>query len=49
MATAVVRSPVRFTSADVAEIEQRLPPSSDGSPVRLTVRHVALDVVRDEG
>ena len=49
MATAVVRSPVRLTSTDVAEIEQRLPPSPDGSSVRLTVRHVALDVVRDEG
>jgi uncharacterized membrane protein len=48
LATAVVRSPVRFTSADVAGIEKRLPPSPDGSPVRLTVRHVALDVVGDE-
>jgi hypothetical protein len=49
MATAVVRSPERFTSTDVAEIEKRLPPSPDGSRVRLTVRHVALDVVGDEG
>jgi uncharacterized hydrophobic protein (TIGR00271 family) len=49
VATAVVRSTARFTSADVAELERRLPPSPAGWPVRLTVRHVAIDVVSDEG
>jgi uncharacterized hydrophobic protein (TIGR00271 family) len=49
VATAVVRSPAQFRSADVAAIEKLLPRSPDGSPVRLTVRHVALEVVGDEG
>jgi len=48
-ATVVVRSPAPFTSADVAAIEKRLPRSPDGSPLRLTVRHVALEVVSDGG
>jgi uncharacterized hydrophobic protein (TIGR00271 family) len=47
IATAVVRSPAGFTRADVAEMEKPLPRSPDGSPVRLIVRHVALDVVGD--
>jgi uncharacterized hydrophobic protein (TIGR00271 family) len=47
LATAVVRSPAGLTSADVAEMERRLPRSPDGSPVTLTVRHVAIDVVGD--
>ena len=47
LATAVVRSPVRFTNADVAAMEKRLPRSPDGSPVRLTLRHVEVDIVGD--
>jgi uncharacterized membrane protein len=46
-AAVVVRSPARFTSADVTAIEKLLPRSPDGSPVKLTVRHVALEVVGD--
>jgi uncharacterized hydrophobic protein (TIGR00271 family) len=49
MATAVVRSPVRFTKTDVAAIEKRLPTSPNGSPVRLMLRHVEVDVVGDGG
>jgi uncharacterized hydrophobic protein (TIGR00271 family) len=48
VATAVVRSPGRFTNADVAEMERRLPSPPDGASVTLTVRHVALDVVSGE-
>src|SRR5262249_35829669 len=49
VATAVVRSPVRFTNADVAAMEKRLPRSPDGSPVRQTLRHVEVDIVGDGG
>ena len=49
VATAVVRSPVRFTYADVAAMEKRLPRSPDRSPVRLTLRHVEVDIVGDGG
>jgi uncharacterized hydrophobic protein (TIGR00271 family) len=45
---ATVRSPARFTQADVAAIALRLPRSPDGTAVRLRIRHVELDVV-DEG
>jgi hypothetical protein len=48
VATAVVRSPARFTSAEVGEIEKRLPRSPDGSRVRLTIRDVPLNVVSDD-
>jgi hypothetical protein len=47
-ATAVIRAPERFTSADVAGLEKKLPRSEDGELVTLTVRHVALDVVRGD-
>jgi uncharacterized hydrophobic protein (TIGR00271 family) len=47
-ATAVVRSPERFTGADLAEMEKRLPRSPGGAPVKLTMRHVELDVVSDQ-
>ena len=43
--TAVVRSPSRFTPAEVAAIGQRLPPAPDGSAPQLRVRHVEIDVV----
>ena len=49
IATAVVRSPVRFTKTDVAAMEKRLPRAPDGSPVRLTLRHVEVDIVGDGG
>jgi uncharacterized hydrophobic protein (TIGR00271 family) len=49
IATAVVRSPVRFTNADVAAMQKRLPSSPDGSPVRLRLRHVEVDIVGDGG
>ena len=49
IATAVVRSPVRFTKTDVAAMEKRLPRSPDGSPVRLTLRHIEVDIVGDGG
>ena len=49
IATAVVRSPVRFTKTDVAAMEKRLPTSPNGSPVRLTLRHVEVDIVGDGG
>jgi len=47
IATAVVRSAARFTSADVAAMEKGLPRSPQGSPVRLTLRHVEIDIVGD--
>ena len=49
IATAVVRSSVRFSKTEVAAIEKRLPRSPDGSPVRLTLRHVEVDIVGDGG
>jgi uncharacterized hydrophobic protein (TIGR00271 family) len=48
LATAVVRSPARFTQGDVAAIARRLPRSPDGSTVRLKIRHIELDVVDED-
>jgi uncharacterized hydrophobic protein (TIGR00271 family) len=48
LATAVVRSTGRFSRMDLAAIEKALPRDPDGSPVRLTLRHVAVDIVGDD-
>jgi len=45
--TAVVRSPSRFTPAEVAAIGRMLPPAPDASAPRLRVRHVEVDVVSE--
>ena len=42
--TAVVRSPSRFTAAEVAAIGRSLPPAPDGSAPQLRLRHVEVDV-----
>ena len=44
LVTAVIRSPVRFTSAEVAAIGARLPHAPDGSAPQLQVRHVEVDL-----
>ena len=45
LATAVVRSSERLTPRDVAAMEERLPKAPDGSPVRLKLRHIEVEVV----
>jgi uncharacterized membrane protein len=45
--TAVVRSPSRFTPAEVTAMGRILPPSPDASAPRLRVRHVEVDVVTE--
>jgi uncharacterized hydrophobic protein (TIGR00271 family) len=47
MVTAVIGSPVRFTSAEVAAIRARLPHAPDGSVPHLRVRHVEVDVTAE--
>ena len=42
--TAVVRSPARFTPAEVGAIGARLPLAPDGVAPQLRVRHVEVDV-----
>jgi uncharacterized hydrophobic protein (TIGR00271 family) len=42
--TAVVRSPSRFTPAEVAAFGRSLPPAPDGSAPQLRLRHVEVDV-----
>jgi uncharacterized hydrophobic protein (TIGR00271 family) len=42
--SAVVRSPSRFTAAEVGALGRSLPPVPDGSPPRLLLRHVEIDV-----
>jgi uncharacterized hydrophobic protein (TIGR00271 family) len=42
--TAVVRSPARFTRAEVGAIGERLPHAPDGSAPQLRLRHVEVDV-----
>ena len=49
MVTAVIRSPVRFTSAEVAALGARLPHAPDGSAPQLRVRHVEVDVTAEGG
>ncbi len=41
---AVVRSPARFTSAEVRAIGEKLPHAPDGMTPRLRVRHVEVDI-----
>jgi hypothetical protein len=43
----LVRSAARFTQAEVSAMARRLPASPDGSPVRLTLRHVEVQVLSD--
>ena len=49
MVTAVIRSPARFTSAEVAALGARLPNAPDGSAPQLRVRHVEVDVTAEGG
>lgn len=49
LVTAVIRSPVRFTSAEVAAIGARLPHAPDGSAPQLQVRHVEVDITTEGG
>jgi len=45
--TAVVRSPARFTPAELGAIGQRLPRAPNGSAPQLRVRHVDVEVVAE--